>query len=49
MIKGERRKNIPKEVSSIWEESGWVLEVKPEPVLVPPTLTPAPVVNEKAK
>jgi hypothetical protein len=49
MIKGERRKNIPKEVTSVWEGSGWVLEVKPETVPVPPTPIPSPVVTEKTK
>lgn len=45
MTKGERRKDIPKEIVSIWAESGWVLETPAEakPVPVP---TPVP---EKTK
>lgn len=45
MIKGERRKDIPKEVVSIWAESGWVLEA---PTEVKPVPAPAPV-PEKTK
>lgn len=42
MIKGDRRKNIPNNVVSVWAESGWVLESPPEtkPVTTPPE--PAP-------
>ncbi|MEY3331787.1 MAG: hypothetical protein RLZZ176_87 [Cyanobacteriota bacterium] len=47
MTKGERKKNIPKEVVSIWAESGWVLET---PIEVKPAPVPSPnPVPEKTK
>lgn len=47
MIKGERRKDIPKEVVSIWAESGWVLEA---PAEVKPATSPTPApAHEKTK
>lgn len=45
MTKGERRKDIPKEVVSIWAESGWILE---SPAEVKPVPVPTPV-HEKSK
>lgn len=45
MTRGDRRREIPKEVVSVWAECGWVLETaadaKPVPVPIPaPTPTP---------
>lgn len=45
MIKGERRKNIPKDVVSIWAESGWVLEA-PAEVKPVPAPSPNPVLQK---
>lgn len=47
MTKGDRRRDIPKEVVSIWAEGGWVLETTPE---VKPIPVPAPIPTpEKTK
>lgn len=47
MIKGDRRKNIPKEVTDIWAESGWVLEK--ESVIQKPDIAPKTIEKETTK